>query len=90
MYSWDEVKSRSNKEKHGISFEEAKDAIFEGKNVLATDVAYEKDEVRHAVIGKYREKYYVGIFTLTDQGIRIISVRRARDEEEKQAREKGI
>jgi len=90
MYIWDDEKSRLNSQKHGISFEEARDHIFEGKNVFAPEVAYDKGEVRHAVIGQYKNKFYVGIFTLTPMGIRIISVRRARDEEENQAKQKGI
>lgn len=90
MYFWDEKKSRSNQEKHGISFEQARDSLFEGKNILAPGVAYEKGEVRHALMGKHAGKYYVGIFTVTSQGIRIISVRRARDEEQKQAKSKGL
>lgn len=91
MYIWDSNKSESNKKKHGVSFEEARDFIFEGKNVLATNVAYNKGELRHAVIGKFNGKYYVGIFTMTPENkIRIISVRRARHEEEKQAKNKGL
>lgn len=90
MYIWDEAKSRLNKKKHGIDFEEARDSIFEGKNILAPGVAYDKGEVRHAVIGRHQEKYYVGIFTMTFQGLRIISVRRARYEEQKQAEAKGV
>ena len=90
MYSWDATKSKRNQLKHGISFEEAEKYIFERKNILVPAVAYDKGEKRYAVIGKYKEKYYVGIFTITLQGIRIISVRRARNEEEKQAKEKGI
>jgi len=90
MYHWDVEKSEQNKKKHGIGFEEARDAIFEGRNILAIGVAYNKGEPRHAVIGKHKGKYYTGIFTITEKGIRIISVRRARDEEEKQAREKGL
>lgn len=90
MYTWNPEKSGENKRKHGISFEEARDFIFEGKNVLAVGVAYDQEESRHAVIGKYQEKYYVGIFTIQEGQIRIISVRRARDEEEKQAKFKGL
>lgn len=90
MYHWDEKKGRINRKKHGISFEEARDHIFEGDNVLAPQVAYEKEEPRHAIIGRFKGKYYVGIFTFTPQGVRIISVRRARREEEKPAKEKGV
>lgn len=91
MYVWDPEKSRGNKLKHGVLFEEARDHIFEGRNLLATGVAYDMEEARHAVIGKWEEKFYVGIFTVTDNGnIRIISVRRARHEEEKQAKDRGL
>lgn len=90
MYTWDPEKSRQNKRKHGISFEEARDFIFEGKNVLAVGVAYDRGESRHAVIGKHNGKYYVGIFTIQNGNVRIISVRRARHEEETEARLKGL
>jgi len=90
MYTWDLKKSVINKRKHGISFEEAKNHIFEGRNLLVFGIAYDRGERRHAVIGKYRSKYYVGIFTFENNEIRIISVRRTRREEEKQAKLKGI
>lgn len=90
MYIWDVKKSQQNKSKHGISFEEAREAIFEGRNIVASGIAYEKGETRHAVIGRYNNSYYVGIFTITQNGIRIISVRRARDEEKKQAKDRGL
>lgn len=91
MYLWDPEKSEINKKKHGISFEEAKEHIFENRNILVPGVAYSKEgEIRHAAVGKFKDKLYVGIFTITEEGIRIISVRRARHEEEKQAREKGL
>ena len=90
MYLWDSKKSEENKKKHGISFEEARDSIFEGPNIFAVGVAYDKGEQRHAVIGKFKGKYYAGIFTIIRQGIRIISVRRARHDEENQAKEKGF
>jgi len=90
MYEWDPEKSRHNKQKHGISFPEARDSIFEGPNLLVANVAYEKSEPRHAIIGKYENNYYTGIFTIRNFRIRIISVRRARFEEKKHAQKAGI
>jgi uncharacterized protein len=90
MYSWDPKKSRENKRKHGISFEEARDSIFEGPNLLAVGVAYQKGEIRNALIGRFLGKYYVGIFTVREKTIRIISVRRARHEEEREAKTRGL
>lgn len=84
------MKNADNQRKHGISFEEARDHVFEGTNLLASGIAYEKSETRHAVIGKFQGKYYVGIFTILAEGVRIISVRRARDEEKETAKRKGI
>ena len=78
MYTWDPAKSQANRQKHGISFEEARDYIFERKNMLAIGVAYRRGEARHDVIGKYKNKYYVGTFAIRNNQIRIISVRRAR------------
>ncbi len=90
MYSWDPKKNDHNKEKHGISFEEAVKHIFEDQNLLVFDVAYNKNEPRHAIIGKYKKKYYTGIFTIRSNNIRIISVRRARHDEEKQAKDQRL
>lgn len=90
MYVWDEKKNKANQEKHGISFEDARDFLFEGRNILVPYVAYTKGEARHALIGKYKGKYYVGIFAVTPKGLRIISVRRARHEEESQTKAKGL
>ncbi len=90
MYFWDPQKSLENRKKHGISFEEARDFIFEGSNILAVGVAHNKGEPRHAVIGRHKGKFYADIFTITSKGIRIISVRRARDHEEKQAKDRGL
>lgn len=90
MFAWEPKKSEANKAKHGISFPEARDSIFEGPNLLTTDVAYEKDEPRHAIIGKFKGHYYTGIFTIREFRIRIISVRRARSEEKQQAKKAGI
>ena len=90
MYTWDPQKSASNKRKHGITFEDARDAIFEGNNLLAVGVAYQDNEPRHAVIGRFRNKFYTGIFTIRGGTVRIISVRRSRREEEEQARREGL
>lgn len=48
-------KGDSNKVKHGISFDEARDHIFEGKNLLVFGVARQGEEGRHAVIGRFHD-----------------------------------
>ena len=90
MYDWDIEKNKLNTKIHGISFEDAVKHIFESSNIIVNEVAYNKREVRHAIIGLFKEKYYTGIFTIRNNKIRIISVRRARYEEIEKAKEKGL
>jgi len=78
-FEFDPKKSDSNKAKHGID--------FVGAQELWNDVdlfeipAKTTDEVRFLVIGEIDEKHWTGIITYRNDNIRIISVRRARNEE---------
>ena len=73
------AKSKNNKKKHGIDFIEAQ-ALWEDPDLLEIP-AITTDEQRFLVIGKIAVKYWSGIITYRGENIRIISVRRARDEE---------
>ena len=80
-FEWDENKSKINKQKHGISFEEAKKLFQKGiKIYLAKEVG---DEIRYLISNYLNEKCYSAIFTIRNGKIRIISVRRCRKNEEK-------
>jgi uncharacterized protein len=77
-FEYDENKSRSNKEKHGISFEEAKQLW----NVDGLEVpARNENEIRFVRIARVNEKFYSCVFTWRRIVIRIISVRRSRNGE---------
>lgn len=66
----------------GVSFEEAK-AIWEGPHLEIGTIAYSEDEeIRSATIGWIKDKIYVAIWTNRDEVIRLISVRRARKNEQ--------
>ncbi|MBF2020550.1 MAG: BrnT family toxin [Hydrococcus sp. C42_A2020_068] len=78
-FEFDENKSRSNKEKHSIDFEEAQ-AIFQDLDRIEIP-AKVIDEPRFLVIGKIGRKHWSAIITYRAENIRIISVRRARTEE---------
>ncbi|MCD4718758.1 MAG: BrnT family toxin [Desulfobacula sp.] len=78
-FEYDPSKSRSNKKKHGINFIEAQ-ALWEDPDLLEIP-ARTTDEQRFLVIGKIAVKHWSGVITYRDENIRIISVRRARDEE---------
>lgn len=87
-FEWDPAKSAENQRKHGLSFEEAV-AIWDGVRLDVEDLARSQDgEQRSATMGWVRKKLYVAIWTKRGEAVRVISVRRARDDEETIFREK--
>jgi len=79
-FEYNSLKSKINKEKHGIDFEEAKELWFNNNVVLP---ALTKGEPRYMIIGNIRKTAYSGIFTIRKGAIRIISCRKARKKEKK-------
>ena len=80
-FEFDDEKSKSNREKHGIDFLEAQ-KLWEDPDFVELK-AKTIDEVRYMVIGKVDAKHWSAIVTVRGQKIRIISVRRARESEVK-------
>ena len=79
-FEFDPLKSKNNKKKHGIDFVEAQ-ALWDDPDLLEIP-AKTTDEQRFLVIGKIEVKYWSAVITYRSENvIRIISVRRARDEE---------
>lgn len=79
-FEYNEEKSKINKEKHGIDFEEAKILWFVPSVTLLT---YSVSEERFMLIGKITNKYYTCIYTMRKNNVfRLISVRRSRKSEE--------
>lgn len=79
QFEFDERKSASNKVKHGIDFVEAQELWFDTNRVEVA--ARNVDEPRFLVIGQINAKYWAAVITYREERVRIISVRRARDEE---------
>lgn len=77
-FEYDPVKSAANLEKHGIDFDEAQ-LLWEGVYLKAP--ARKKDERRYAVVGVLRGVHWTAIATDRGGRIRIISVRRATEQE---------
>jgi uncharacterized protein len=78
-FEYDPNKSRLNSEKHGLNFDEAQ-VLWEDENRLEIPAKTE-DEPRFLVIGKIEEKFWSAVITYRGDNIRIISIRRSRDEE---------
>ncbi len=79
-FEWDEDKSRINKEKHGIDFETANNLWLDEDRVEI--YAPYPVENRSIIIAKHQHKLWTAIYTIRDDTIRLISVRRARKREE--------
>jgi hypothetical protein len=78
-FDYDEIKSKRNKEKHGIDFVEAQLVWDDSERVEIP--ARTEDEPRYVVIGKIGEKHWSVIITYRENVTRIISARRSRKEE---------
>lgn len=78
-FEYDLHKSESNRAKHGIDFDEAQH-LWDDEFHLEIP-AKNLDEPRFLVIGKIKGKYWSAVITYRGENMRIISVRRARDEE---------
>lgn len=81
QFEWDDEKSRTNKNKHGIDFDTAKD-LWNDSNRVEIQTAY-PIENRSILIGMIGERLWTAIFTYRNDAIRIISVRRSRKKEAK-------
>jgi uncharacterized protein len=80
-FEYDPAKSQTNKEKHGIDFNEAQVLWLDEDRVEFP--ARSDSEKRCAMIAMMDEKIWVAFYTMRKVTIRIISVRRARENEEK-------
>jgi uncharacterized protein len=88
-FEWDQNKDRSNKRKHGVSFEEAVSVFYDAEALLIPDPDHSDDEDRFIVLGlssKLRElivSFCERIKNQNEENIRIISARKAdKDERE--------
>ena len=78
-FVFDPEKSAQNLAKHGIDFVDAQ-KLWEDPDLLEIPARTE-DEPRYLVIGQIGAKHWSGVITYRSDDIRIISVRRSRDEE---------
>ncbi len=78
-FEYDPHKSAANKDKHGIDFDEAQ-ALWDDDKRIEEDTRF-VGELRHLATGCIGERFWTAVFTLRDGRVRLISVRRARDDE---------
>lgn len=81
---WDESKNRSNQQKHGVSFEEARELFVSGVDYLEIfDADHSGSEDRFISIGPIRRGLVLVVWTERDEDtIRLISARWATKREQ--------
>ncbi|MBP6852020.1 MAG: BrnT family toxin [Rhodoferax sp.] len=78
-FEFDSAKSASNLVKHGIDFEEAQ-GLWNDPDLIEIP-AKTDDEPRYLLIGRLNGKHWAAVVTYRSNHVRLISVRRARQEE---------
>ena len=80
-FEYDSEKSYKNKEKHGIDFT-CSQTLWEDSGLI-TLVSRFPDECRYLAIGRIEGKHWTAVFTERGERVRLISVRRSRQNERK-------
>lgn len=78
-FEFDHLKSSSNKEKHGIDFDEAQHLWLDPERTIIP--ARTLLETRYLMIARLHGIHWSAIYTMRESVIRIISVRKSRDNE---------
>ena len=78
-FEFDERKSQANKAKHGIDFVDAQVLWNDPRRIEIP--ARTEDEARFLTIGKIGDHHWSAVITYRGDDIRLVSVRRSRDEE---------
>ena len=79
VFEFDDNKSISNREKHGVDFDQAQQ-LWDDPDLLEV-MANSETEERRLVIGRMRGRHWSAVITMRNGAIRIISVRRSRSKE---------
>jgi uncharacterized DUF497 family protein len=80
-FEWDETKREHNRSRHKVDLLEGAQ-LFDGRPVISFP-SPRGDEARFATTGLLGGKFYTVIWTERGDAIRLISLRRARDAEER-------
>jgi uncharacterized DUF497 family protein len=85
IFEWDNKKEKTNKRKHGISFEDARTAFYDENAIQYFDPDHSDEEDRFILLGisfKLKVLVVCHCFREGESVIRIISARKADKDEE--------
>ena len=79
-FEWDENKNRINKQKHQVSFEEARSVFYDEAALVIADPEHSGDEERFLILGQSDQLKLLVVchcYRESDAVIRLISARKA-------------
>jgi uncharacterized DUF497 family protein len=89
VFEWDEGKNSANRQKHGVSFEEARSAFLDENARVVPDSEHSEEEDRFVLLGlsaSLRILVVCHCYREQESTVRIISARKADREEQRQYR----
>jgi uncharacterized DUF497 family protein len=89
LFEWDEAKAAANLAKHGVSFEEARQAFADPFAIEFVDDREDYGEDRLILLGMVDNRLLVVVHTLRADKVRIISARDAEPHERRQYHEEN-
>jgi uncharacterized protein len=88
-FAWDEQKRRTNLSKHGLDFADAH-RVFNDDALVVKDERLEYGEDRYILLGLLSERLIVVVFTVRDEVVRVISMRKANKREQQRYVQKRL
>jgi uncharacterized DUF497 family protein len=80
-FEWDEAKAETNRRKHGISFDAAKEVFSDLSRFTRFDDRFDYGETREITVGRVQGRLLSVVHTERQGAVRIISAREADPEE---------
>jgi len=89
VFEWDQAKAAANVAKHGLSFEQAREAFDDPFAIEFEDDREDYRECRLILLGVVKGRVLVVAYTLRGGRVRIISAREAEPHERRQYHEEN-
>ena len=80
-FEWDEAKSEACFHERGFDFAYAARAFFDPDRLIQADTHRSYGEERYQLLGKIEQRLFVVAYTPRDDGLRLISARKANQRE---------
>ena len=84
LFEWDAAKAESNLEKHGVSFEAARDVFDDVFACERFDLESHPGEMRSVITGMVNDVILTVVYAEREERVRIISARKATKHEQRE------